>query len=182
MEIRQAKLEEAGKVLAFYYKLIDDMQDAEYPIRWVKGVYPAIEDMKSAADEGNLFIAEEEENIVGAFVLNHSQNDSYKNVHWKYAADPDKTAVLHLLATDPKRQRHGIGKVLLSDAVRISRERGDEVMRLDTLTWNVPGQELYEGFGFHCCGDVELDYPSTGKIPFRMYEYRISDQGGKSNE
>lgn len=176
MEIRQAEPEEAEKALAFYYNLIDGMQDAEYPIRWVKGVYPTLEDMKTAAGEGNLFLAKEQGEITGAFVLNHSQNESYMNVHWTFDADPDKTAVLHLLATDPSRQRQGIGKALLREAVNISQKREDRVMRLDTLTWNIPGQKLYEGFGFHCCGDVELDYPSTGKIPFRMYEYRISER------
>ena len=34
------------------------MQGAEYPIRWKKGVYPVLEDMRSAALAGDLFLAE----------------------------------------------------------------------------------------------------------------------------
>ncbi|MGN0274274.1 MAG: GNAT family N-acetyltransferase [Chordicoccus sp.] len=111
--------------------------------------------------------------IVGAFILNHAQGARYEQADWKYQASPDRTAVLHLLATKPSLQGHGIGRRLLGEAVAIARQRGDRVLRLDTLTWNVPGQRLYEGFGFRCCGDVVLDYPSTGKIPFRMYEYEL---------
>ena len=43
----------------------------------------------------------------------------------------------------------------------------------DTLPWNLPGKRLYESFGFQYKGDIKLDYPSTGKISFSMYEFDL---------
>ncbi|MDD6373260.1 MAG: GNAT family N-acetyltransferase [Bifidobacteriaceae bacterium] len=171
--IRTAAPDEAEDVLRFYYDLIDAMKDSEYPLRWKKGMYPVLSDMSSAAEAGTLHVAVDDGRTVGAFVLNNEQNPSYDNVPWTFLAPREKIVALHLLAVDPSIQGHGLGRTLLSEAVRIAREDGNEVMRLDTLTWNLPAQKLYEGFGFHCCGDVELDYATTGVIPFRMYEYRL---------
>lgn len=42
-----------------------------------------------------------------------------------------------------------------------------------TLPWNLPGKRLYESFGFQYKGDIKLDYPSTGKISFSMYEFDL---------
>ena len=81
--------------------------------------------------------------------------------------------VIHLLAVHPDFQGRGLAKALLQSAVERSRSKGDRVLRLDTLTWNLPGRRLYEGFGFNWRGDFELTYPTTGTIPFSMYELAI---------
>lgn len=176
--VKCAEPAEAEKILSFYHKLINDMAGTAYKPKWEKGVYPTLEELETAAEEGNLFYMEQKDceqggTVIGAFILNHDQSDNYYNVLWTYKAAPEKTAVLHLLATAANMQGRGIGKKLLSAAVEICRSRGDSVIRLDTLTWNIPGQKLYERFGFHCCGDAEMDYPTTGRIPFRMYEYKV---------
>lgn len=171
--VRTAYEGESRRILDFYYELLDDMQTSEYVSKWVKGVYPVLSDIESAVSDGNLFLAEEDYRIIGAFILNHDQDPLYADVDWKYRAEPDRVAVIHLLATAYARQGEGVGRRLLSSAIEISRDRGDGVIRLDTLTWNIPGQKLYEGFGFRCCGDYNMDYPTTGLIPFRMYELRL---------
>ena len=171
MIIRKAADGEDDNVLAFYHDLLDKMKDKEYRPSWTKGVYPARSDIHEAIRRSELFLAMDNGGIVGAFILNHSQGDGYDRVLWKTDAEADKTAVIHLLAVDPAQHGKGIGKALLRKAVEVCREAGDEVIRLDTLPRNIPGQRLYEGFGFQNCGEVELTYASTGTIPFRMYEY-----------
>ncbi len=41
-----------------------------------------------------------------------------------------------------------------------------------------PGRRLYEGFGFDWRGDFDLTYPTTGTIPFSMYELALGDGSG----
>ena len=171
--IHPASPQESLRALAFYDALIDGMQEAEYPLRWVKGVYPCLADLEAAIAECSLYLAESSGRVVGAFILNHKQGEGYAAVDWAYPAAEDRVAVLHLLATAPDLQGRGIGGRLLAAARDLAAAKGDRVMRLDTLTWNVPGQKLYERFGFRWAGDVELDYATTGKIPFRMYEIRV---------
>lgn len=173
MVIRLAEKGEGEAVIAFYYNLIDKMKDAKYPLRWQKGIYPVSEDIERAIDERSLYMATEKNQIVSTFILNHKQGEGYENAAWPDPVPEDKVAVMHLLATDPDRQGQGIGKMMLEKAEEICRERHDQVIRLDTLTWNVPGIKLYEGFGFKYCGDIAVTYGPGITIPFRTYEYKL---------
>ena len=72
IEIRRAGCGEEHTILEFYYQLIDHMQDTEYPLRWKKGVYPVLSDIADALNMGALYVAEEDGNIAGAFIVNHT--------------------------------------------------------------------------------------------------------------
>jgi len=173
MDIRKALPGEEEKALAFYHELIDGMRDNEYRPAWTKGVYPAREDIDDAVRRGQLFLARVEAKIVGAFILNHVQGEGYDRVPWRTEAPGERAAVLHLLGVHPAVQGRGVGTEVLRKAAELSREAGDEVIRLDTLPWNRPGRRMYECFGFQYCGEIRLTYPSTGTIPFSMYEYAL---------
>ena len=177
MTIRQADAGEAGAVLAFYHDLIEKMQGQPYCPYWRKGVYPTRQEIEPAARRAELYLAEEEGRVAGAFILNHTQGAGYDRVPWETEADPGEVGVLHLLAVHPAFQGRRLARALLSRAAEESRSRGDRVIRLDTLTWNVPGRRLYEGFGFHWRGDFDLNYPTTGTIPFSMYELEVGRGG-----
>lgn len=171
IEIRKARDGEEHQVLDFYYQLVDTMKGTPYCPKWEKGVYPVLSDIAGAIGANTLYVATENHEIIGAFILNHSQGEGYQFVNWQTKNSDDRIAVLHLLATAPACQEKGVGKKLLGKAVEVCKNQKDIAIRLDTLPWNVPGKRLYENFGFQYKGDVELNYPSTGKIAFSMYEY-----------
>lgn len=177
MKVKHAVSGDEREALGFYHKLIDDMRGTGL-LRWEKGVYPTLADLQDAVRTRSLHLGYEDQRIAGAFILSQGQTKEYEQVPWTRDVPSDKVAVLHLLATDRELQGQGIGTRLLQEAVHVAAERGDEVIRLDTLTYNIPGQKLYEKFGFVCSGDVEIYYPTTGKIPFRMYEYFIQSTTG----
>ena len=175
MMMRTARSGEAADALAFYHDLIDRMQGRPYCPYWKKGVYPTLEDLEPAIERSEMVLATEGGRIAGAFILNHTQGAGYDRVPWETAAAPGEAGVLHLLAVHPDFQGRGLAKALLADAVERSRSKGDRVLRLDTLTWNLPGRRLYEGFGFRWRGDFEETYPTTGTIPFSMYELPLGE-------
>ena len=41
-------------------------------LRWKKGVYPVLSDIADALNMGALYVAEEDGNIAGAFIVNHT--------------------------------------------------------------------------------------------------------------
>ena len=180
MVIRAARVGEDGDALAFYHDLIEKMQGQPYCPYWTKGVYPTLEVIHSAIEGSDMFLAVEAGRIAGAFILNHAQGAGYDRVPWQTAAAPEAVGVLHLLAVHPDFQGRGLAKALLQRAAAEGRSRGDGVIRLDTLTWNLPGRRLYEGFGFQWRGDFDLTYPTTGTIPFSMYELAIGEGGARS--
>ncbi len=173
MIIRKAIDGEDRFVLSFYHYLIDQMKDTEFCPSWTKGVYPTLEDIHAAISSAELYVAIGDGVIAGAFILNHEQGEGYDCIAWPVSARADQVAVLHLMAVHPAIQGQGTGRALLQKAAELAREAGDAVIRLDMLPGNLPAKKLYESFGFRYCGDVELYYPTTGTVPFSMYELEL---------
>ena len=74
MIIRKAVPEEAQSVLGFYYNLIDTMKDRPIRPTWTRDVYPVLDDIREAAENGWLHIAVQDGGgIVGAVVVNDFQ-------------------------------------------------------------------------------------------------------------
>lgn len=173
MRIQKAAAGDVGAILAFYHDLIARMQDNPYRPTWKKGVYPTFESLSDAAEAGTLYFARTEEQVLGAFVLNHQQAEGYERVSWQVEAPPERVAVLHLLGVHPAAHGTGVGTALLKQAEAVSRAAGDAAIRLDTLPHNLPARRLYERFGFQYCGEIVLTDPAAGAIPFSLYEYRL---------
>ena len=171
MVLRKAVKGEEERVLSFYYELIDLMKEREYKPSWTKGVYPAMEDIGPAIANSELYLALEGERIIGAFILNRRQGDGYDKVSWTVPAEPGKVSVVHLLAVYPGNHRSGTGTMLLQKIVELCRDRGDDVIRLDTLANNLPAKRLYEGFGFQVSGDIDVECEGVGVKKFTLYEY-----------
>ena len=166
MVIRPAAQSEYPQVIEFYYSVSDSMDNSPFRPTWRRGVYPILADLI-----GNLFIAEDEhEGIIGAVLVNDRQGSGYENGAWQ--RDPDHVAVIHLLAVSPRRQHEGVAQALLA-TVRGSLKGKAETIRLDTLENNIPAKRLYERFGFHSCGDIDVEYEGVGVKKFTLYEYLI---------
>lgn len=163
MTIRKAKPEEYAKALDFYYSVSDAMEGLPYRVTWRRGVYPIAEDLI-----GDLFLAvSEDDEIIGAILVNDRQGEGYETGIW--AVKTDKVAVTHLIAVSPDHRGEGIGRKLLDQARESVRDWAD-VIRLDTLANNTPAKRLYESFGFHKTGDIEVEYESIGVKQFSLYE------------
>ena len=89
------------------------MKGTPYCPKWEKGIYPVLSDIAGAIGANTLYIATENHEIIGAFILNHFQGEGYQFVNWQTKDSDDGIAVLHLLATAPACQGKGVGKKLL---------------------------------------------------------------------
>ena len=166
MVIRPAAQNEYPQVIEFYYSVSDSMKESPFRPTWRHGIYPVVDDLI-----GSLFIAEDEnDGIIGAVLVNDRQGSGYENGAWQQ--NTDRVAVIHLLAVSPRRQHEGVAQALLA-TVRDSLKGKAETIRLDTLENNIPAKRLYEGFGFHSCGDIDVEYEAVGVKKFTLYEYLI---------
>ena len=64
-----------------------------------------------------------------------------------------RNAYLQRLAVDPAHQRHGLGRTLVTDAVRWAHHRRFGSMMVNTGVDNAPALALYDGFGFRVLRD-----------------------------
>jgi ribosomal protein S18 acetylase RimI-like enzyme len=62
--------------------------------------------------------------------------------------DAGRIGLIPNLAVDPVHQGHGLGRALLERAIEFMRERGMEVVKIETLEQNPIGKKLYPSLGF----------------------------------
>lgn len=173
MEIRTAKENERIKVIDFYYDMIDKMQASEYRPTWKMGVYPTEEYLASLVMRNEVFIALEDDKIIGAMVLNHDCNESYSDTEWSVSAGKDEVTVLHLLSILPEYGGRGYGMQMLDFAIRRAARENQKAIRLDVMEENLPALKLYDAAKFKRLDTLRMFYESTGWTNFVMYEYKI---------
>ena len=168
--ISKANEKDFIKIRDLYWKVIDAMEGTPYDIWWRKGVHPSEAMIMNATARGELYILKEEDEVLGAFILNHEQNAGYKDVKWSSGALASKALALHLLCTAPERRGQGLGKTLLAGAFEIGKKEGMAALRLDVLINDLPAHALYEAMGFTLQGKKILTYPEGGAAEFYLYE------------
>lgn len=170
---RQAEKNEYEQVRAFYYELIDKMQDAAYHPKWQKGIYPEDEYIRSSVEKGEMYLAKYGEELAAAMIFNTHTNDGYEQAHWQVNAEKGEYAVLHALGVIKDHTQKGVGKFMVKNAVRLAEEKKYKAIRLDVLKGNLPAEKLYLSTGFKFIQRVKLYYEDTGLCDFDLYEYVI---------
>ena len=173
---RCASAEEFDAVRAFYCEMTSRMEEYEYHPKWVMGVYPNDDYLREACENGQMYLACAGERIVGAMVVNQSQNEGYGSVEWITAAKPDEICGIHTLAVMPDAVHQGVGRFLVENAIRVAAQMGCRVIRLDVLTGNLPANRLYERAGFRFVRRIALYYEDTGLCDFDLYEFSLSER------
>ena len=174
IEITAAETKDFDKVRAFYYSMIDAMENAEYGPGWKKGVYPADEYMQSSIERGELFLGMVGDEIAAAMIVNHDCNESYSDVDWPTPAKPHETTVIHALGVHPDFGGRGYAKELVRWVIARANADGQRVIRLDVLEGNIPAERLYTGLGFKYVATAPMFYEDTGWTNYIVYEFLLS--------
>lgn len=172
-EIRRAVDEEFENVRQFYYDMIDAFEGKEYGPKWQKGVYPEGPYLKSAIQMGNLYVAADGSRIIGAMIMDHSQNNGYHEVAWPTEAADSEVTVIHAFGVRPELSGRGIGRAMMEEAIRLARGAGQKTIRLDVIDGNLPAEKFYRKAGFRSAGSHRLYYEGVRWQTFHLYEYGL---------
>lgn len=170
LQIRVAKEEDFHAVRDVYHQVIDILGDSDVGPKWKRGIHPSDEFILTSIINQELYTVLMDGTCVAAMVLNHECDENYSKVVWHAEASKDEIIIVHILGILPTCHRKGIGKYMLEEAIRISRERGQKAIRLDVLSNNVPAQKLYTTMGFEYRESQNLYYENTGWADFLLYE------------
>ena len=173
MIIKKANSEQYQLVREFYHSLIDGLVGAPYNAGWKKDIYPAPEYLMESIDNGELFIAVQNGDIIGAMVLNHQCNEGYREFQWPTDALDDEVMVIHALGIHPSKTGNGYAKQMVAFAIQTARQNKQKVIRLDVLKGNLPAEKLYSGMGFQYLHTLPMFYEDTGWTDYELYEYVI---------
>lgn len=154
-----AEINEEKIMLAFYNELIRKMALTDYNLKWQVGIYPILSDFENAVSQGTLVLYVEDNQVLGGFVLNHTQGDGYEKINWMCKPEPSEIAVIHLLGADPDQHGKRIGRRLLEFAVNEARKQGVKSLRLDVMPYYKPAIRLYESAEFQKMGSADMYLP-----------------------
>lgn len=173
MVIRKGMKDDIDAVSALYDEVCDDLQThTNYP-GWKKGIYPDRRDAERGIGEDSLFVAEEEGEIAGTFILRHQPEAGYALADWKTELPYSHIFVVYTLAVSPRFSHRGIGERLMEFILSYARQQGMKAVRLDVYEKNIPAIRLYEKLGFQYVDTVDLGYGEYGLDRFRLYQYLL---------
>jgi ribosomal protein S18 acetylase RimI-like enzyme len=123
--------------------------------RWWPVPFPA-ERLRPALDQGHLYVAIAEGQIVGTIVFKWEDAKVWGD-------EPPVAGYVHMLAVRKDRPLSGVGELLLSWAAERTRENRRSLLRLDCLATNDGLVRYYEGLGFRRVRQVPRPYPGDDR-------------------
>ena len=117
-------------------------------------MYPERETAEAALTRGDLFVQEQNGEIVGTAILNQTQVDSYAEANWRYDAPDSEVMVLHTLVIDPDTAGKGFGKQFVAFYEDYARQNGCRCLRMDTNSRNARARAMYRKLGYREAGIV----------------------------
>lgn len=173
IQIRLGREEDLDSLEQLYDNLNDYLAATiNYP-GWRKGVYPTRQDAEAGIKENALFVALENEEVVGSMILRHEPEPAYYSAPWSVNLADHEVYVIYTFTVSPYKLHHGIGQKLLEFATQYAKENQVKSLRLDVYEKNTPAIRLYEKCGFHYVDTVSLGLEEIGLSWFQLYEKLI---------
>lgn len=129
--------------------------------------YPNLATIKNDISQGNCFIYQQEDKVIGCIVLNETQDEEYFQLDWLTSND-EKHLVVHRLGVDPEHQGKGIARLIMDFAEQYAKQNNYKSIRLDTFSQNPRNQKFYLNRGYKEVGIVYLPYKK--EFPYHCYE------------
>lgn len=171
--IRQAAKEDVEAVAAIYEELLSYEEEHGSFTNWKRGVYPTRKTAEDSAEEGILYVYEENGEILASMRLNHVQPEGYETAEWRYPAEGEEVLVIHTLCVPPRLAGKGIGKKMLAYGAEHAKKTGCKVIRFDTYEGNTKAAGMYDYLGYEYVGTIDMLF--EGSIPerLRLYERNV---------
>ncbi|MGP1991878.1 GNAT family N-acetyltransferase [Zobellia laminariae] len=128
--------------------------------------YPNTEAFQLDIERGELYVFEEDGQVIGTIVLSTLMDEEYVSVEW--LTPSDKNIYIHRVSVHPDLQGKGYAQKLMDFAEDYARKNAFASIRLDTFSQNKRNQKFYETRGFERLGDIF--FPKQSEHPFHCYE------------
>ena len=172
--IRKAMEKDLAAVNAIYQGIHDREEKGETATGWKREVYPTEETARRALFHDELFVMEEEGQIVATARINQEQEEAYSQVNYWYPAAEEQVLVLHTLVVAPWAAGHGYGQRFVAYYEELARHLGCTALRMDTNARNLPARRIYQRLGYREAGIVPCNFQGLGDVELVCLEKAIS--------
>ena len=171
--IRKAARADLDAVCRIYDQIHTAEERGEAAIGWQRGVYPERETAEAALTRGDLFVQEQNGEIVGTAILNQNQVDSYAGANWRYDAPDSEVMVLHTLVIDPEAKSRGLGREFAAFYEGYALAHGCRYLRIDTNARNARARRFYQKLGYAEIGVVPCTFNGIAGVQLVLLEKRL---------
>ncbi|WP_174733021.1 GNAT family N-acetyltransferase [Mesobacillus harenae] len=163
MNIRLAKEQDLPRIMEMV-KISIMIMKSENSDQWTEE-YPLTKDFEKDLNEGSLYVADLNGEVVGAITVDQIQPEEYLEADWRRKDEP--FFVFHRLVVDSEIRGAGIASQLISHAENLSIYNRVYYMKTDTYSLNPNAQRLFEKNGYQRVDTIFL----MGKnSPFYCYD------------
>ncbi|MCM4164049.1 MULTISPECIES: GNAT family N-acetyltransferase [unclassified Arenibacter] len=162
--IRLAKISEIPEILSITRACAKSMIDQGI-FQWNEH-YPSEEAFRKDIGRKELYVLEENDQLIGTIVLSTLMDEEYFPISW--SMPNNNNMYIHRLAIHPQEQNKGYAKVLMDFAENHARKGRFVSVRLDTFSKNARNNKFYQARGYRAVGDIY--FPKQSEFPFHCYE------------
>lgn len=155
MIFRKAKESELETV----YKMCEDIK-IDYPF-WDE-YYPIFDNFLESYQEGGLYVAETDKEIVGSISVEVSEYNANSVTLSRFMVRPDK-------------RRNGIGRFIFLKIEEIMKKQGFEYIDLLVRFDHPFALKMYESFGYQNLGKVETEWCDNVNEYYLLYTKKINE-------
>ena len=172
MNIREANITDLDAI----EKIYDDIHSAEenglQTIGWIRGIYPTRKTAEVSIRRGDMFVLEDEQTL-GAGIINQRQVEAYFGAPWKY--DTDAVCVLHTLVISPGASGKGYGRAFVEFYEWWAKEHGLPELRIDTNARNTAARAMYQKLGYKEIGIVPTTFNGIPGVDLVLLEKNLGN-------
>lgn len=154
MIFRKATEADLQTIEEIYSGIHTEEEQGNTTIGWIREVYPTRKTAELSLKRDDLFVAEDEGEIVGTAIINQQQVDSYAEANWRYEVSDEEVMVLHTLVISPKAKRKGYGKAFVGFYEEYALANDCCYLRMDTNARNSRARAMYAKLGYEEIGIV----------------------------
>lgn len=162
--IRLATTNDVEGITTIYEKIHDLEEAGKMSIGWDRNIYPVWQTAMDAVKRGDMFVSDEDDNIVAAGIINQIQVPEYVNCPWKYPAEDKDVLTLHTLVVDPHCNGRGYGSEFIGFYEKLAVERNQRYLRLDTNVINTEARKFYKKLGYKEPGVIHCTFNGISDV------------------
>ena len=173
MIYRKARQADLAAVAQIYADTHTEIEAGRLSVGWIRSIYPRRKTAEAALERGDLFVAEDDGEIVGTAIINQRQEEVYAGASWEYPAPDDQVMVLHTLVIAPKHAGKGYGKAFVRFYEQYAKEHECPYLRMDTNAINQTALKLYAQLGYEEVGIVPCVFNKIPDVQLVCLEKKI---------
>ena len=169
MTLRLATEKDLEQLEKMYSKIAERLTKNKIYIYW-SDYYPYADFEEFDIKNQNLYVFEENENIVGAFCLT-SSHEKANQISWKHQTE--NAFYISKLGVNINNLKQGIGSNLINHAKELAKQNGANALRLFVVDINTPAIKLYEKCGFERASGETQEHLEYHGVTLTEFGYEL---------